>query len=174
MFSKDGKSHLDHLETIFHTLHEANSKSAIDKCEFFKTRVEFLSFVISDKGIETNKKKVEAIANYPPPNTLKQLRSFLGLSGYYRRFIKDYAILAKPLTSLLRGEDGRISKQASNKISIKLDSVAPEKFINIRRLPMHRITQSVQFSAKTDTLFISYLEHCVKQKKITQQMKKKC
>jgi len=73
---------------------------------FFNNKVEFLGFVISDMGIETNPPKVEAIANYPCPKTVKELRSFLGLSGYYRRFIMGYAALAKPLTTLLREEDG--------------------------------------------------------------------
>lgn len=110
VFSPDAETHSKNLEKIFETLNNANIKCQLDKCEFYKNKVEFLGFVISDKGIETNPKKVEAIANYPCPKTVKELRAFLGLSGYYRRFIMGYATLAKPLTTLLRGEDGRISK----------------------------------------------------------------
>lgn len=96
---------------MFKTLEDANMKIQLDKCHFFKQEVEFLRFIISQAGIKTNPKKVEAIANFPQIRTLKDLRSFLGLSGDYRRFIKDYAKLAKPLTSLLRGEEGHISKR---------------------------------------------------------------
>lgn len=115
-------------KTIFETLSAANIKCQLDKCEFFKNKVEFLGFVIWDKGIETNPTKVDAIANYPRPKTLKELRSFLGLSRYYRRFILGYAIMAKPLTNLLRGEDGRISKGMSTKKLIHLDDKAIKAF----------------------------------------------
>jgi len=81
IFSKDDDSHLKNLDTIFRTLQDANMKCQLDKCEFLKNKVEFLGFVVSDKGIETNSDKVAAIAQYPLPKTLKDLRSFLGLSG---------------------------------------------------------------------------------------------
>ena len=74
-------------------------------------------------------KKVECIQKYPEPKTLKDLKAFLGLSGYYRRFVKNYAELAKPLTKLLRGEDGhrQILKNQSN-FTITLDASAKKSF----------------------------------------------
>lgn len=132
IFSKDNETHAKNLDIIFKTLQEANIKCQLDKCEFFKNKVEFLGFVISDKGVETNPKKIEAIAKYPLPKTLKHLRSFLGLAGYYRRFIKDFAKMAKPLSSLLRGEDGRVSKRNSAKKFITLDEEAQEAFNKIK------------------------------------------
>ena len=68
-------------------------KAQLDKCEFFKSNVEFLGFIISEQGVKSNPNKVEAINNFPMPKTLKDLKSFLGMSGYYRRFVKDYACL---------------------------------------------------------------------------------
>lgn len=82
----------------------------MDKCEFFKEEVNFLGFAISQKGVKTNADKVKAIEKFPIPTTLKELRSFLGLASYYRRFIRDYPKLAKLLTNLLRGENGRLPK----------------------------------------------------------------
>ncbi|KAH8273309.1 hypothetical protein KR018_010569, partial [Drosophila ironensis] len=76
--------------------------------------------------------KVKAINNFSLPKTLKDLRSFLGLSSYYRRFIRDYAKLAKPLTTLLRGENGRSSKNNSHKINIFLDQSCKSSFEKIR------------------------------------------
>lgn len=96
VFSKDDETHANDLRAIFETLRRANMKCQLDKCEFFRTKVEFLGFIISDRGIETNPKKIEALVNYPPPETLKDLRSFLGMASYYRRFVKDFAKLAKP------------------------------------------------------------------------------
>lgn len=132
IFSKDEKEHSEHIDTIFDTLTKANMKVQVDKCEFFKKQVEFLGFVVSSDGISTNPSKVQAIANFHYPQTIKDLRSFLGLSGYYRRFIKDYAKLAKPLTSLLRGEEGRMSKSSSKKIQIQLNEEAKAAFNKIK------------------------------------------
>lgn len=108
-------------------------KLQLDKCDFFKDEVEFLGFIVSSQGIKTNPKKIEAISKFPIPKTLKELRSFLGLSGYYRRFVRDYAKLAKPLTSLLREEGGRISKRQSAKQYITLDKAALESFEKFKK-----------------------------------------
>jgi hypothetical protein len=132
IFGKNETEHFQNLEQIFRTLETANMKVQLDKCEFFKTEVEFLGFIVSRDGIKTNRKKIEAIADMPLPKTLKDLRSFLGLSGYYRRFIYDYAKLAKPLTSLLRGEDGRVSKSISKNKIINLTQDAIEAFEKIK------------------------------------------
>ena len=103
-------------------------KCQLDKCEFYKKK----GFVISDKGIETNPNKVLAIANYPQPRTLKDLRAFIGLAGYDKRFIGDFANLAKPHSSLLRGEDGRVSKNDSKKKIINMNQDAIEAFNKIK------------------------------------------
>lgn len=86
---------------------------SIEKSKFFKTKVEFLGFTVSRLGIKTCPNKVQDILDYKCPETLRALRSFLGLSGYYRRFIKDYAAIAKPLTKYLRGENGQIGTTSS-------------------------------------------------------------
>lgn len=90
-------------------------------------------FLIPQAGIKTNPKKGEAIGNFPQPRTLKELLSFPGLSGYYRRFIRDYAKLAKPLTSLLRGEEGYISKRQSSKVLVEFDERAKKAFTKIKK-----------------------------------------
>lgn len=72
------------------------------KCSFTVSKIEYLGHFISGEGISTDPKKIQAVANWPSPNNLKQLRSFLGLLGYYRKFVKNYAILCKPLTNLLK------------------------------------------------------------------------
>lgn len=128
IFGKDEKTHFQNLKEIFKTLEKSNMKIQLDKCEFLKIEVEFLGFIVSDTGIKPNQKKVQAIAEILLPKTLKDLRSFLGLSGYYRRFIKDYAKLVKPLTLLLRGEDGRVPKTLSKNKPIHLNDEAIEAF----------------------------------------------
>lgn len=132
IFAENEEDHLRNLNIVFETLELANMKVQLDKCEFLKKEVEFLGFIVSDSGIKTNPKRVEAINNFPPPRTLKELRSFLGMSNFYRRFIRDYAKIAKPLTILLRGEGGRTSKYASSKIKINLNEDAIIAFNNLK------------------------------------------
>ena len=75
------------------------------KCEFSKSSVEFLGHIVSDQGIKVDSKKIQAIKEWPKLKNISELRSFLGLTNFYRRFIKDYAKIAAPLTNLLKKED---------------------------------------------------------------------
>ena len=134
IFSRDETQHFKDLEDIFETLENANMKIQLNKCIFLKKETEFLGFIVSEEGIKTNPGKIKAIAEFPYPATVYDLRSFLGLAGYYRRFVRDYAKVAKPLTNLLRGVDGRISKNQSKKTPVHLDDVAKEAFNKIKRI----------------------------------------
>lgn len=127
IFHKDSKSHTNFF---FKTLQNVSIKCQLNTCEFFKTQVEFLGFVISDKGIKTNPNKVLAIAKISSTKVIKELRAFLDLASYYWRFNKDFAKMAKPLSSLLGGEDGRVSKRVSAKEFDKLKfALVSEKVI---------------------------------------------
>ena len=90
------------VRRLFDRLRWANLKLQPDKCEFLRTEVAYLGHIIGRDGVRPNPTKIEAIKNFPVPKTVKAVRQFLGLSGYYRRFIKDYAKLAKPLTEFLK------------------------------------------------------------------------
>lgn len=136
IFAEDEDSHLRNLRTVFETLENANLKVQLDKCDFLKTEVEFLGFIVSNKGIKTNPERVKSIRDFPVPKTLRDLRSFLGLSNFYRRFVRDYAKLAKPLTVLLRGEKGRISKHSSKNIKLNLDEMTINSFNKLKNALM--------------------------------------
>ena len=102
IFSPSFESHLQHIETVFQRLAEAGLKLRPDKCHFARHNVHYLGHVIDKTGISPDAAKIKAVSEYPTPTNLKDLRAFLGLSGYYRRFIKKYAHVAMPLYSLTK------------------------------------------------------------------------
>lgn len=130
IFGETLEEQLKNLKIILETLRKANFKIQSDKSEWLKTEVEFLGFIVSKNGLKPNPKKIESIQNYPEPRNLKELRAFLGLSGYYRRFVKNYAKIAKPLTRYLKGENGhrQISKNESKNFNITLDNEGKKAF----------------------------------------------
>ena len=115
IFSESFDEHLSRLDAVFSRLHKHGLKLKASKCEFFKSSVTYLGHVVSEKGIETDPEKIAALTTWPEPQTVKDLRSFLGFTGYYRRFVKDYAKIAKPLNDLLVGHHAGVSVQGKKK-----------------------------------------------------------
>lgn len=130
IFGETLDEQIKNLKIILETLRKANFKIQPDKSEWLKSEVEFLGFIVSQKGLKPNPKKIESIQRYPEPTNLKELRAFLGLSGYYRRFVKNYAKIAKPLTKFLKGENGhkQVSKNESRNFKIELDQDGKKAF----------------------------------------------
>ena len=102
IFSKTEKEHLQHLEIIFQRLCEAELKLKWSKCSFMKLHIEYLGHLISESGIEQMPDKLSAIKDMPVPRSPKEIKQFLGLVGYYRKFIPRFSDVAKPLTRLTR------------------------------------------------------------------------
>lgn len=103
IFSETLEEHERRLLKVLSRLREYGLKLALEKCKFFQTSVRYLGHIVSERGVETDPEKIEALKTWPSPTNLKELRSFLGFSGYYRRFIKDYSRVVKPLTDLTVG-----------------------------------------------------------------------
>lgn len=134
IFSNSEQQHLHDVEVVLRSLFDANMRVSPEKSKFFQTEVEYLGFVVSHSGIKTSAQKVETIRNFPEPTTLRGLRSFLGLAGYYRCFIKDYAKITKPLSNILRGEYGRVTASQSKKIKIDFDEEQKNSFNKIKEI----------------------------------------
>ena len=113
VFSKMLDEHIKRLRSVFEKLDQAGLHLKPSKCEFFKKRVEYLGHIISENGIETNPKKIEAIVKWPQPQTVAQMCSFLGFCNYYCKFIHRYTQIAKPLYKLISG-DWTKTKQAKS------------------------------------------------------------
>ena len=105
IFGKTVPEELSRLRQVFHRLRQANLKLKPRKCHLFKTQVSYLGHVVSNKGVSTQEEKIEAVKTWPTPKNVTEVRSFLGLASYYRRFVEGFASIAKPLHHLT--EKGR-------------------------------------------------------------------
>lgn len=96
VFGSTFEETLQRLETVLSRLYELNLKIKPEKCQLFKKKVNYLGHEISSKGTNPNPEKVRAVCEWPRPETLHNLRGFLGLAGYYRRFIQGFAEIQRP------------------------------------------------------------------------------
>ena len=102
VFSRSEEEHLQHLEEIFKRLRHFDLKMKRQKSSFFKKHIQYLGHLVSEQGFEPLPEKLEAIRNMPHPKTPKEVKQFLGLIGYYRKFIPRFSDLSRPLTHLTR------------------------------------------------------------------------
>ncbi|GJR76299.1 reverse transcriptase domain-containing protein [Tanacetum coccineum] len=100
IYSKNKEEHGEHLKTILNLLRSEKLYAKFSKCDFWLDSVQFLGHVIDSSGVHVDPAKIEAIKNWAAPTTPTEVRQFLGLAGYYRRFIKEFSLISKPLTKL--------------------------------------------------------------------------
>jgi hypothetical protein len=102
IYSKTWKDHLTHVDQVLSLLTQHQLFLKQSKCAFGASEVEYLGHLVGKDGVRVDPKKIEAMQDWPHPKTLKSLRGFLGLTGYYRKFVKNYGKIAAPLTALLK------------------------------------------------------------------------
>lgn len=102
IYSSSLQEHIEKLRKVFDRLRTTNLKVTLDKCEFFRKEVLYLGHMITKDGLKPNNDKIRAVLDFPIPKTATEIKSFLGLVGYYRKFIKDFAKITRPLTSCLK------------------------------------------------------------------------
>ena len=102
VFSRNEEEHLQRLECLFQRLKTHNLKLKPSKCSLLQTKVSFLGHVVGREGIATDPDKIKLIKDWPEPKNLRELRGFLGLAGYYRRFVEGFSNIACPLTALMK------------------------------------------------------------------------
>jgi hypothetical protein len=104
IYSKTKEDHANHIRVILQRLRDHRLYAKFSKCEFWLDSVKFLGHTISSKGISVDPTKVQEVMDWKPSTSVHQIRSFLGLAGYYRRFIPDFSKIAKSMTELLKKE----------------------------------------------------------------------
>ena len=107
VFSDTLEDHLQHITEVFELLRKAGLKLKLKKCEFLKNSVAYLGHIITPEGLLPDPAKIEKIANFPTPKSIQEVQCFLGISNYYRSFIKDYGKIALPLTTKLKKENAK-------------------------------------------------------------------
>jgi hypothetical protein len=100
--SKSFDEHMNHLRVVFNALRDARLFCNLEKCIFCMDRVSFLGYVVTPQGIEMDETKIEAIESWPVPQSITQVRSFLGPIGFYIRFVKDFSTITAPLHELTK------------------------------------------------------------------------
>jgi hypothetical protein len=108
VYSSSLQEHIQDIRRVLQKLQQHNLQLQLDKSEFIRSDLLFLGHIISKDGIKPNPDKIKAVVDFPLPKTEKQIKQFLGLTGYYRRLIKDYAKIAQPLSHALRKTEGKI------------------------------------------------------------------
>ncbi|WVZ12616.1 hypothetical protein V8G54_017146 [Vigna mungo] len=102
VYSRTWEEHLEHVKCVLTILQRDQWVANKGKCEFGQTQVKYLGHIVSSRGVEMDDEKIKAVVEWERPKTVKSLRGFLGLTGYYRRFVRDYGKIARPLTELLK------------------------------------------------------------------------
>jgi hypothetical protein len=102
IYSPNLHSHLQHIQMVLDKFREHKFYMKLSKCSFAQKQLDYLGHIITDQGVATDPSKTEAMVKWPVPTSVTELRGFLGLTGYYRKFIHHFGILAKPLTNLLK------------------------------------------------------------------------
>ena len=123
VYSKNKEEHAKHLRIVLTRLREHQLYAKFSKCGFWLKEVQFLGHILSAEGVAVDPSKVKDVLDWKPPTTVHQVRSFLGLAGYYRRFILDFSKVSKSITELLK-----------NQVKFAWSSDCEEAFQTLKRL----------------------------------------
>jgi hypothetical protein len=102
IYSRTLEEHIHHIQQVFLCLRADQWKLKLSKCSFAREPITYLGHIVSAAGLSTDPSKVQAVLDWPMPVLVKELQGFLGLASYYRKFVHNFGILAKPLTELLK------------------------------------------------------------------------
>ena len=100
MYSKTKEDHERHLRAVLQRLREQKLFAKLSKCNFWQKSIGFLGHTVSDEGVSIDQEKIKCIREWPQPKNATEVRNFLGLAGYYRKYVKGFSSIAQPMTKL--------------------------------------------------------------------------
>ena len=127
VYSNSEQEHLTHLKQVLTVLMKHCFVANRSKCKFGRLQVDYLGHIISGEGVSVDPEKIKCILEWPEPKNVKEVRGFLGLTGYYRKFVKDYGKIARPLTDLTKKDNflwGETAREAFNQLK-KIMTTSP-------------------------------------------------
>ena len=136
VFSKTFEEHVEHLRAAMGRLRDAKLYAKLSKCSFFRQEVEFLGHYVGRAGVRMVDGKVEAVARWPEPKKQREVEQFIGMAGYYRRFIKDFSRIAKPLTALCGTRKTKKTGSAPPKKPFVFGTEERQAFLDLKRAVM--------------------------------------
>ena len=158
IYSGSKEDHEEHLRVVLQILRKNQLYAKFSKCQFWLDSVTFLGHVISAEGVSVDPQKIEAIVNWKPPTNVTEIRSFLGLAGYYRKFVEGFSKLATPLTKLTRKEKKFVwleaCQQSFDELKRKLTSAPvltdtpPSPYQRRACRPLHRNPQPLPLTTR--------------------------
>jgi len=157
IYSPDPQTHQQHLQTVLHLLSVNSFFANPKKCLFGQHQVGFLGHVISQDGVAVDSEKIYAVLEWPVPKNVKEIRGFLGLTGYYRRFVKNYGIIARPLTELTK-KDAFTWHAKVEQVFQNLKRILTS--VPVLRLPDFTQQFTVECDASSDGVGAILLQHC--------------
>lgn len=156
VFSKSAHDHLHHLNLVLACLRQHSFFAKRAKCSFARSSIDYLGHIVSVKGLEPDPNKIVAIQQWPIPTTLKALRGFLGLTGFYRRFVKGYAHIVVGLTDILKKDQFSWSSMAQTSFdNLKLALTQTP----ILALPDFSVSFEIQTDASGSGIGVVLLQH---------------
>ena len=147
IFSPNLEIHFNHLQTTLELLRAHSYHANAKKCSFGQSQVDFLGHVVSQAGVGVDPEKIQAVIAWPVPSDVKELRAFLGLTGYYRRFVQNYGRIAKPLTDLTKKNGFQWSSQAETAFQTLKTALTT---VPVLQLPNFRQPFTVECDASAD------------------------
>ena len=149
IFSETEESHKSHLKKVFEILAQYDMKLSVDKCSFFKSQIDFLGCSITPEGIKPTDQKIQELSSFPSPTDSKSLRRFLGMVGFYRRLIPQFATIVLPLTELIKTSPNSKKIDLSPEESEAFKKIK-DQLVNITAL-RHPVSTATQYHLVTDS-----------------------